>query len=739
MCRLPATAAVDPGHEKQWLLNSGRGQPKKKDLARKLLDLQKQIQTPAATSSPTPTPSPNPTVYGPPPSRPHHNLPAPEASRFIGYDRQLIQLLKLLSDSHPAHRLGIQGIGGIGKTTLVLEAAYRCLLLEQFEAIVFTSAQRQRLVGDRLLRRVKRDRHLADILHTIARVLQYPHILAADFEVQVERIQDLLSHRRVLLIVDHLKAFEEQEELCSFLYELPSTVKAIITTREHRAFDVNITLESLYPTDANALITHHIQEKGLSLNPNEHQQLSDKTSGIPGAILYQIARLAAGYPLKTPVTINQSDRLTHYYFESAIMPLRGTEVHRLLMAAALFPQPMLAKALYQVASVNNSEGIAKLQRLFLLQQTPGERYQMLPLTQDYALRELQQNPEFEETARQRWLAWYQQVLETDRSQEAHQSLTRSELETEWQTIVAVVDWCMGCDRYQEVIEFWRCLNTYHNYQFQIRDRLTDLISSLDWETWLIEQAQIHQDWPVLVEVMWQKSWKILQKGNPKQLNNADKLLQKAWHLRDYGNSKIRLNLIISIANLKIKKQAFAEALQWLDRGESIIQNELNANYNSTYLNYDSSEISRYQAQLLSSKGKIHYKIENYPAAKQCFEKVLQLAQTLDLEETEFFSQNWLIHVAIKEQDYEQAESLVSEALEAAQKREDTYRIALYLRAFAEVELARDNRSQATDLVNQALQQFQILKMQVELQETQVFLDLIKSQKNITRMVSWTGE
>ncbi|MFP4220388.1 MAG: NB-ARC domain-containing protein [Phormidium sp.] len=739
MCRLPATAAVDPGHETKRLLNGGRRQPKKKDLARKLLDLQTQIQTPPATSSPTPTASPNPAIYGPPPSRPHHNLPALEASRFIGYDRQLIQLLKLLGDSHPAHRLGIQGIGGIGKTTLVLEAAYRCLLQEQFEAIVFTCAQRQRLVGDRLLRRVKRDRHLGDILHTIARVLQYPHILATDFEVQVERIQDLLSHRRVLLIVDHLKAFEEQEELCSFLYELPSTVKAIITTREHRAFDVNITLESLSPSDANALITHHLQEKGLSLNPNEHQQLLDKTSGIPGAILYQIARLAAGYPLKIPVAIHQSDRLTHYYFEGAIMPLRGTEVHRLLMAAALFPQPMLAKALYQVASVNNSEGLAKLQRRFLLKQTPEERYQMLPLTQDYALRELQQNPEFEETARQRWLAWYQQVLETDRPQEARQSLTRSELEAEWETIVAVVDWCMGCDRYQEVIEFWRCLNTYHDDQSQTRDRLTDLISSLDWETWLMEQAQIRQDWSVLVEVMWQKGWKILQKGKPKQLNNAEELLQEAWKLRENCNSKITVNLILTIANLNIKKQAFAEALQWLDQGESIIQDHLKANYNSTHLNSDSPEISRYKAQILSSKGEINYKIENYSAAKQCFEKVLQIAQTLDLDQTEFLSKNWLIHIAIQEQDYEQAKSLVTEALEAAQKREDTYHIAFCLRAFAAVELARDNRSQAMALVNQALQQFQVLKMPVELQETQVFLDIIKSQKNITRMVSWTGE
>lgn len=731
MCRLPVAAAVDPGHETKWLLNGGRGLPKKKDLARKLLNLQKQIQTPPATSSPTPTPSPNPTVYGPPPSRPHHNLPALEASRFIGYDRQLIQLLKLLGDSHPTHRLGIQGIGGIGKTTLVLEAAYRCLLQEQFEAIVFTCAQRQRLVGDRLLRRVKRDRHLGDIFHTIARVLQYPHILAADFEIQFERIQDLLSHRQVLLIVDHLEGFDDPDEICEFLYELPSTVKAVVTTRQYTALDVTIALDSLSPQNAQALIAHELQEKGVSLNTKDQQQFYEKTGGIPGAILYRIGQLAGGYTLNdvlAPPNLETSDDLTRYCFESSVMPLRGTAVHRLFMAAAIFPKPMLAIALYTVAAVTQTDELANLQRLSLLTQTANGRYAMLPLTRRYALAELKQNPEFEQDVRQRWLAWYRQFVETHCPQDGRQWHHPSELEAEWETLLKVVDWCMDCDRYQDVLYFWRFLHTDDENHDGERDRLPTLISPLDWDAWLIENAQMRQDWSVALEVMQQKGWKLMIDGKPNGLDDAKHWFQEADEFPDYWRPKTKLNLTIFMAHLRIKQKSFDEALQWLTQGKSIFTNELNLSQNTDSPKPEPLEIKQYQARLLYTEGKIHYNLKNPQASKNCLKKALTLAQSLDLEQTEFLSKESLAQVAIEEENYEEAEFLLSDCLEIAKDNQDTYRIAFYLRAIAEVELTRDNPCQALALVREALEQFKNLGLVVEQQDTQVLLEVIEFPK-----------
>lgn len=665
-------------------------------------------------------------MYGPPPSRPHHNLPALETSRFIGYDRQLSQLLNLLGDSHPAHRIGIHGIGGIGKTTLILEAAYRCWLQEQFDAIIFTSAQQQRLVGDRLLRRVKRDRHLGDIFHTIARVLQYPRILAADFQIQFERIQDLLSHRQVLLIIDHLEGFDDDDEICGFLYELPSTVKAVVTRRDYMAFDITIALDSLSPKNAKALIAHQLQEKGISVNTKDQQQLYEKIGGIPGAILYRIAQLVGGYTLDdllAPLNLDTSDALTCYCFERSVMPLRGTSVHRLLMAAAIFPKPMLDIALLTVAAVTQTDELAQLQRLSMLTQMPDGRYAMLPLTRSYALRELQQNPEFEEDVRQRWLAWYRQFVDTHCPADAN----LSELETEWETLLEVVDWCMGRDRYQDVLHFWRYLHQDDEGHDGDGDRLKTLIIPLDWDAWLIQKAQMRQDWSVALEVMQQKGPKLIIQEKPNNIDEAEQWLQNAYDLQESWQPKNKFDLMIFMANIRAEQEDFAGALQWIAEGKLIIENQSKSHENPSSSNLKRFKLKQYKARLLYTEGEIHYKLKNNQASKKCLQEALTISEYLNLEQAEFFSKKLLSNIAIKEGDYEQAESLLSDCLEIAKNNQDTYRTAFCLRAIAQLELARNNPSQAIALVSQALKQFENLGMMVEQQETQVLLTVIESE------------
>ena len=79
------------------------------------------------------------------------NLPAREYSTFVGRDRELGRLMELLDYGHSAHLISIDGIGGVGKTTLVIEVAYRCFVnkIPAFEAIIFTSAKQNHLTSIR--------------------------------------------------------------------------------------------------------------------------------------------------------------------------------------------------------------------------------------------------------------------------------------------------------------------------------------------------------------------------------------------------------------------------------------------------------------------------------------------------------------------------------------------------------------------------------------------------------------
>ncbi|MCB8985834.1 MAG: ATP-binding protein, partial [Ardenticatenaceae bacterium] len=65
--------------------------------------------------------TPRPTIY--------HNLPRPDYGEFIGREEELNQIFSLLRPSPLSnyHLIVVDGVGGIGKSTLALEVAYRCL------------------------------------------------------------------------------------------------------------------------------------------------------------------------------------------------------------------------------------------------------------------------------------------------------------------------------------------------------------------------------------------------------------------------------------------------------------------------------------------------------------------------------------------------------------------------------------------------------------------------------------
>ncbi|HEY9602145.1 MAG TPA: hypothetical protein V6C85_11080, partial [Allocoleopsis sp.] len=79
-------------------------------------------------TSPTPTTADSRTspLSSPARSHPYHNLPVRYHTAWIGREKELTKLLELFCDRTRRY-ISVEGIGGAGKTSLVLEAAYRCL------------------------------------------------------------------------------------------------------------------------------------------------------------------------------------------------------------------------------------------------------------------------------------------------------------------------------------------------------------------------------------------------------------------------------------------------------------------------------------------------------------------------------------------------------------------------------------------------------------------------------------
>ena len=327
------------------------------------------------------------------------NLPAPDYSYFIGRETEIAKLLRLLSGDRTAHIITVNGLAGVGKTALVLEAAYRCLQASRiseaylsaptFESIIFTSAKESYLTSAGILPRLQRDRSLADICRAIATALDRPDLVGMESNPQLNNIKECLTKKQTLLILDNLESVEDKPSVLAFLYDLPPTVKVVITSREQALF-VPMHLERLLEVDGLKLIKNQAKEQGITLNAEQCEILYQQTSGLPSAIIYAVQKLASGYSLSEAIERikDGGSDLASFLFKNSIKSLIGKPSYLLLRAAASFAEPPTREAIAVAADLKNdsnvADGLAKLQQLSLLKQE-GDRYSMLELIRNYAI------------------------------------------------------------------------------------------------------------------------------------------------------------------------------------------------------------------------------------------------------------------------------------------------------------------------------------------------------------------
>lgn len=657
---------------------------------------------------------------------PHHNLPAPDHTALIGRQQQITQLLELLSFDNPVYRISIEGIAGAGKTTLMLEAARRCLEASRssqkvlgiptFEAIIFTSAKPDRLKAGRILPRLQRERTLRDIFRAIATTLGYPDILNANLNEQLQPIQESLSRQPTLLLLDNLETLEDRQRVFSFLYELPPTVKVIITTRVQALLDVSIHLDALPETEGLNLIAHQASSKQVLLEPSDSIQLYQKTGGLPIAIVYTIGQLAAGYALT--LVLNRLTQVTgdisYFCFEESVKPLRGKASYNLLMAIALFPKPATESAIAFVAAITDpitaADSFARLQQLSLIKHHQG-RYDMLPLTRGYCLAQMPAQPELERDARTRWIRWYLDFSREHGGKDWKEWNEYEYLQKEWENLTEAIEWCIDQNRYADVRQFWQHIKCYSYVRGYRGDRARNWNAPLDWTEWLIENAQLQEDWSTVAEAMFDRAWTLTLIGKPEDLQAADDLFQQAWNLRNRTNITFQINLAIHRSVVHLEQNEFAPASDWLERAQTLLNTE----------RLEEMTATRFLVHILYYQGQICYKTEQYDRAETLFRQTLDRARDIDWKRAIFLTKNWLADIAIQQGKFDEAEELLQEGLRVAELNKDKCRAAFCLRSLAQLERSRSNWQNALRLATEARTSFLSLGMITEADETEEFL------------------
>ncbi len=541
-------------------------------LVESMRDLRDDIQQlPAAINlSALPTPSEQPAEH----SKPLHNLPQRPYTHFVGREAELNKLMQLMLP-YPRSRhflVTLDGIGGVGKSALALELAYyyrdgssTLSPEERFDGIVWISAKRTLLTASGIQQRQQTFTTLTDLYHEIAIVLEVPSIMQVDPEQRRALVEHTLASKRTLLLVDNLETVDD-EEVLTFLRELPDPTKAIVTTRHRIDIAYAIRLTGMPHTDALALIELEAQRKNIELPADAAEDLYRRTGGIPLAIVWSIALMSLGYGVESVLRrlgSGHSD-IAHFCFAESIAHIQGRDAYRLLLTLAFFESSVNREMLGKIAGLGEDEigrddALAELLQLSLINQE-GDRFTLLPLTRSFALDELARHPELERALREQCIVYF---IEFARPYSGWHWLQHELLRVrqEGMHFVTLATWCQEVGRLDVLLKILPALGFYYDMMGNWTDML--MVGKI-----ALEYVQLTGDLESIVFIETHNlSWVLSQQGHHEE---AEKYLAEALNTsRQMEDNAWQCEILVNYSQASRRHNAFGKAFEYFQQALNI--------------------------------------------------------------------------------------------------------------------------------------------------------------------------
>jgi tetratricopeptide (TPR) repeat protein len=387
--------------------------------------------------------------------KPPDNLP--RRVSFFGRDKDMSTVMRGLSPEDRTWGVLVDGIGGIGKTALAVEAAYRCKEKALFEAFVFVTAKQNLLAPGGIRELTPAARTLDEFLNETARVLGETGIPQLPSEAKRRALLEALRPRRTLLLYDNLETLSkaEQEAMADFLRELPPGCKAIITSRRRGGEGaVWLRLEKLEWEAGREIILAEAQKDAQLANKLQRagegrwQELYDETKGSPLALVHTLGLLRVRATLTFDGALamlrgNREPDLQRFVFQEARKEL--TENDQTALRALSFFAPSAAfEAWLEIAALSRNALETTIDRLAALSLvdvlTGGERYALHPLTRNFVRDELLVDAQIANDVGKRFAEYWVAYAERYGGDSKESYKTYDRLEAEWPNLEATAEW-----------------------------------------------------------------------------------------------------------------------------------------------------------------------------------------------------------------------------------------------------------------------------------------------------------
>ncbi|MEM9149849.1 MAG: NB-ARC domain-containing protein, partial [Cyanobacteria bacterium P01_F01_bin.3] len=644
-----------------------------------------------------------------------HNLTLRPDSYFIDTQEILSTLFASLSRPYADAIISIVGPGGIGKTTLALEVAYRCLAAVQrtnqvlgpqssgnrtlapqtlgkqianvpkFEVIVFASAQSQEFLGPHLSERWQADRTLKDIIREVLKTVDYIDGIPFELDAQIEYVNSILKNYKTLLILDNLETTENPQRLLSFVRSLPQSVKVILTSRTRFGVGRMISLEYLSAKSGCSLIEHQAKKKLVALKRSQTQEIYRLSGGLPLAMAYSIGYLSVYDKLPELGTASpaaQPSEMARYCVEASIKQIHNESAFQMLMAITLFSGKFSAPAANYIAGLphtakESGQELSSLYRLSLVNKLDSNYYSLHSLTKQFIRSKLDKNSAFKQAAQGRWIEWYSTLVKpfSENWQEWHDY---SSLEPEWNNVRALVNWCIETEEYESVQTLWDGIQDYTIERGYWAERKS-------WMDELIKMARAREDTAGLAKAMFFKGQTLLHVEEADTKGEAFQLLCHAWELCPQSSTTIKLGLIIYLAISCLKRNLFEEARNWLKRNNEI---------------EDATQFSSGKRQCIVDyyTGEIALRQKDYATAENSYRAALSLAETSHWQRLIAYSKGWLGLVLMHKGELDESEELLQFTAEMATQHKDR---RLTATTYHKLALLTEKRAQIEPFINYA--------------------------------------